>query len=118
MKRLTALAASLLVSSTVAAQSYQWAPGLDVIIPVYTDTTKDGGPGPIRGWLGYDRDTGRASQLVVSEGCYTAWSWHPTAGNGAITAILQVDARTFALYHDSGHIRLETPPDVLLCTPL
>lgn len=86
------------------------------MIPVYQEE-KDGIPGPLSHILGYDRDTGVASLLDIKAECYISWWWRPTRGEGGITRIVQVNARTYALYHESGYLRLEPQPDAWFCTP-
>lgn len=103
-----------------SAQSAQWLPGVDILVSAYTSVdAKTGVPGPIAAMIGFDRDTGRVSFLDLAAVCtYPVGPWYPTEGKGAITQIFQIAPRQFALYHDSGYIRVEHLPDALFCQPL
>jgi hypothetical protein len=117
----TATACLGIVGSIAAsAQSAQWLPGVDILVSVYADVDPvSKQPTPATAVLGFDRDTGRVEILDIPGVCtYPVGPWEPTAGKGAITQIFQVSARTFALYHESGYLRVERLPDVLLCSPL
>jgi hypothetical protein len=105
--------AVFVLASSVAQAQFQWVPGLDIIVRVYSVKG-----GPLDRLLGYDRDTGAVSVVTLGDDCHTAFVWHPSEGKGAITDILQIDARTFGLYHESGYVRLEPLPDNLFCAPL
>ena len=109
--------AFVLVASAAQAQ-YQWIGGLDVVVPVSTQTDGKGNTLPPDAFLGYDRDTGAVSLLFPGAACHEPWTWKPTEGKGAITHILQLDWHTFALYHESGFVRVEARPNVLLCVPV
>ncbi len=102
----------VLVSLQTLAQSVQWLPGLDIIVPLYASRTIPDG------FLGYDRDTGTASRLNALGVCHEQWTWTPSEDKGAITQILQIADYDFALYHESGFIRVERQPASLHCNPL
>lgn len=110
----------VLVSSVASAQTARWTLGLDVFVPVYTSLDdKTGTPGPITARLGFDRDTGHVSYLDIVAKCYyPVGPWEPTPGHGAIRDIFQIGLREFALYHESGLLRVERLPDALFCQAL
>lgn len=116
--RLVMMLFVVIAAHPAAAQTAQWLPGMDLLLPVYADLTDDGAPGAARHLLGYDRDTGTASMLYPADQCYIQWWWRPTQGAGGITHIAQLSPRIFALYHESGSIRIEPLPDASFCVPL
>ena len=117
MRTLTCLLIVLGVSSSATAQTTRWIGGLDLLLPTYAERTADQ-PGPLVNVLGYDRDTGITSLLVVAERCHEDWIWRPTPGEGGIQYVVQLDVRLFALYHESGFLRVEATPPALTCLPL
>jgi len=108
----------LTVAQPADSQSARWLPGMDLVLPVYAELTDKDTPGPTRHLLGYDRDTGTTSMLYPADQCYIRWWWRPTMGEGGITHIAQLSPRHFALYHESGYIRIEPLPDASFCVPL
>lgn len=88
------------------------------MLPTYAERTVDNHPGPLVNVLGYDRDSGVASLLVIPERCHLDWIWRPTPGEGGIQYVIQLEPRLFALYHESGFLRVEPQPPVLACVPL
>lgn len=118
MSWIVVVAALTLLPQTLQAQVY-WVPGLDIVVPAYvTLDEKTAGPGPLVDRVGYDRDTQVASRLDLQAHCYTTWAWAPTPGHGAITHLIQIGPRQWALYHESGLIRVDTESDALYCRPL
>lgn len=93
------------------ALAFAWLPGMDLFVTVNEADQP-------RAVVAYDRDTRRAAWLDIQGQCYTTWGWDPTPNQGAITAILHVGGRDFALYHEMGHLRVERVPDSLWCQPL
>ena len=107
----------LLATALPVSAQYRWRPGLDVVSPIYAETTKDGLPGPLVNVLGYDADWQMLSVFFVREACHVTWVARPDQGQGPIRHVVQVEPRVFALIHDSGYIRLEKQPEFAWCWP-
>jgi hypothetical protein len=105
---------ALTIATTAHAQTGQWLPGLDIIVPGVT-VWKDQ---PGAAVFGYDRDTRHASVMFPKDGCYWNWWISPAAGRGAITHAFVFGFRQIAVYYESGFMQVETVPDANFCIPL
>lgn len=103
-----------LLATPALAQTGQWLPGLDIIVPGVT-VWKDQ---PNAAIFGYDRDTRKASVMFPADGCYYLWILTPDANRGAITHAFVFGFRQVAVYYESGFMQIEHIPLANVCLPL